>query len=640
MKKYLLLFTSCLFFIALSLKTREITPLIPRKAFFGNAQQLAVTISPDGKYLAYLARIRPEDETSPLTIWIQEITTSQKKPLITSHSKSIWLYYWAPDSSRILYLEDTDGDENWQLYGIERETLHTINYTPFEKCQTRIIEINSEDPSTIAIALNKDDPQLHDIYILNLHTGTLRLTCKNPGNISHWALDKNLRVRAALKETVDGGKELLITTDTKGTIWKTVRTYNAEDSQNGCSLLCYSSKKNCLYLLESKGYNTTRLVSFSLRTKEITIIMQDPSYDITNAFMSSLTEEIEAITCEREKLEWQFIESGVYERLYKAVSRKYPGTIQIESSDATEKQFVVSVEKDVSPLCYYLYDDIKNSVIELCKARPCLKENALCPTEPISLESRDGLMLYGYLTVPRGKKNAIPMVLLVHDGPWRRVRWRYNAITQWLANRGYAVLDINYRGSTGYGKKFMNAGNKEWGGAMQDDLLDAVAWAIKKGIADQSKIAIFGGSYGGYAALAGAAFTPDVFCCAIDLVGISNLISFLNSIPPYWNVYRAKLYNAIGNPDNEKAFLESRSPLFKADAIKIPILIAQGAQDPRVKQEESEQIIAVLKKRGIPHTYLLFNDEGHVFTNASNKLKLYATAEEFLSKFLGGRCEP
>ncbi|MBA2307177.1 S9 family peptidase [Candidatus Dependentiae bacterium] len=638
-KKYLIVGSVIVLLGFISLKTvPRFAPLLPREILFCNAHMVDISIAPCGTKIAYLASVHEDDPASPLTIWIQDLNSSEKKPLLRSLTRSIKQYQWA-SNGLILYLQDNDGDENWRLYGIDTVTEQSTCYTPFDNCKTCILETAGQDSSTIAITLNKRTSDLHDVYILNLQTGTLTLSCINPGAISQWVLDKQLRVRAAMRETLDGGKELLIKTGSGESGWKVVRTYSPEENHDNCSLIAYSSYQNCVYLLESKESNTIRLISFNLATEESTIIVQDPVYDITGAYFDLKTEEVHVGVCEREKPEWHILRSGIYERIYRAVSKKYPGTIEVLNCDRQGTRFIVSVEQDTCPMCYYLYNDTTYTVIELCKSWGDIPESALCPTKPISLESRDGLTLHGYLTLPQGKTRHVPLILFVHGGPWSRARWEYSAVIQWLANRGYGVLNINYRGSTGYGKELTNAGNKEWGGAMQDDLIDAATWSIHKGIADPKKIAIFGASYGGYAALVGATDTPNFFCCAIDVVGISNLVSFLHSIPPYWNIYRTKLYQKIGNPHTEKAFLESRSPLFKVDAIRIPLFIAQGACDPRVPKEESEQIVCALQRKGIPYTYLLFEDEGHVIVNAHNRLRLYAELEKFLAQTLGGVCE-
>ena len=640
-KKYSFLCVVGTALILLSLKmTLQSTPLVPRAVLFGNSSMISVSISPCGKKLAFIDRLHPNDETSPLTIWLQTLGSLKKKPLIISLTQSIRHYYWSSNGSKILYIQDTNGDENWRVYGVDIQTKEVVCYTPFDNCQAHIIELSDALPSTIALTLNKRDPRLHDLYTLNIDTGALTLVCINSGSISQWALDKQLRVRAALQETADGGKELLKAPLTPHSPWEVIRTYSPDDSPKSCALVAHSSHNDCLYLLESKGYNTTRLIAFNLTTKESSVVIQDPTYDLVHVYLDQATEEIQAVVYDKQKQEWHFLLPGIYERIYRAVSRSYTGNIEVLNSDAKGRYFIVSIERDTCPISYYLYDDSTRSLVEICRSRPDIQEKDLCPTQPIMVESRDGLSLHGYLTLPKGSKGPVPLVLMVHDGPWKRVHWGYNATTQWLTNRGYGVLTINYRGSTGYGKEFMNAGNREWGGAMQQDLVDAVTWAIEHGIADPKKIAIFGGSYGGYAALVGATDTPSLFCCAVDIAGMSNLVSLLRSIPPYWSVYRAQLYKAIGNPYTEEEFLKSRSPLFKVDALQIPLFIAQGAQDPRVAPAESEQIVESLKKKGIPHIYLLFEDEGHIVVNAHNRLVLYAAIEKFLAHTLGGLCEP
>ncbi len=351
--------------------------------------------------------------------------------------------------------------------------------------------------------------------------------------------------------------------------------------------------------------------------------------------MNKDTEEIESYYCNREKPSFAALQDGPCARILKTFT-PYKKIIYVANRDKYMKRWIICLSSDVSPETYYVYDDEEGSITELFKTCPEIDEKDLAPVHPFSFRSRDGLTIHGYFALPHGKKENVPLVLLVHGGPEDRDCWGYNPRVQWLLNRGYAVLRINYRGSSGYGKKFIKAAAREWGGKMHDDLIDGVNWAVEQGIANPQKVAIFGGSYGGYAALVGAAFTPDVFCCAVDVVGISNIVSCIKSIPPYWTAYLTRIYEMIGHPEKDEEFLKSRSPLFKVDAIKIPLFIAQGGQDPRVKKEESEQIVAELKKRRIPHEYLLFPEEGHGFSNADNRLLFYQKAEKFLACHLGG----
>ena len=614
----------------------ERKPLIPRTVLFGNPQRANVRISPDGMYLSYLAPLVQNDETSKLNIWIRSLDKPDDRPLTQVTDRSIAGYFWSNDSSELLYIRDTHGDENYRLYGTTVETGETTCYTPFDNVQVRGIPHGNEETSVILLGINKDDPAVHDVYALDLKTKELTLICKNPGRILQWVADKTLQLRAALSLKGNGTNEILYRKD-DASPWRVVRTYDLEDSANNCFIHGFSAQHTLLYLSDTQGTNTARIIALNPDTEECTIIAEDPEYDISGAFINDQTEEVEAIVCNREKPSLTCLKDGVYERILKACPSDK--TVSLLDHDHARRQYIIAFSSDRTPGIYYLYNDTTGTVTELFKARPDLDEEALVPLNPIQFISRDGLTIHGYLTLPYPEARQVPLVLLVHGGPELRDSWGYQGQVQWLANRGYAVLQINYRGSLGYGKKFLKAGYREWGGKMQDDLTDGVTWAIDQGIADPNKVVIFGGSYGGYAALCGATFTPDLFCCAVDIVGVSNLISFLKSYPPYWNVFLARRYITLGHPEEDEEFLKSRSPLFKVDAIKIPLLIAQGGHDPRVKQAESEQIVAELIKRNIPHEYLLFPDEGHGFSNADNRLLFFKKAEEFLAQHAGGRCE-
>jgi dipeptidyl aminopeptidase/acylaminoacyl peptidase len=369
------------------------------------------------------------------------------------------------------------------------------------------------------------------------------------------------------------------------------------------------------------------------------VIAADPQYDVSGALVHPDTYEIQAVSFTKDRTEWTVLDKSI-SKDFKGISKLARGDFGVSSRDDADRTWLVTFTTDNGPVTYWAWDRKAGKGIKLFSARPELEKYTLSTMEPISFTARDGLIVHGYLTLPPDAKlKNLPLVLNVHGGPWYRDSWGYDGEAQWLANRGYAVLQVNFRGSTGYGKDFLNAGDREWGGKMHNDLVDAIDWAIKKGIADPKKVAIYGGSYGGYAALVGAAFTPDLFCCAVDIVGPSNLITFLNSVPPYWATLQATFHKRIGHPENDAEFLKSRSPLFKVDQIRIPMLIAQGANDPRVKQAESEQVVEAMKQKGINVEYMLFPDEGHGFAKPENRLKFYGAAEKFLAQYLGGRYE-
>ena len=632
----------CLLFIPLVLlaldgsRTNR-TPVIPRKVLFGNPEKVMPCISPNRRLIAYLAPLDKNDEKAALNVWVKSLDNDDDRALTSYTDRSINRIFWSHDSSLILFLKDTDGDENWKLYGLQLHNKEITCYTPFNKVQTRIEDYKVyTNPSIILIGLNKDDPRNHDLYTLDLKANKLTLICKNPGGVHTWMVDRNLTIRAAMQDTKKGERRVIVK---KGETWQPIRTYSFDESQHNCFSIGYSDKNDAVYMLEPKDFNTARLVAINCKTGAAKILAQHAGCDITGVYMHPDTDDIEAASYEDEKKGWIVLDqNSLCAKVLKAFEGQ--GNVHIESHDDKRTQWIVRIERDTFPSVYYIYDVKRKTITELFKTRPDVPQGALAPMEPIAYVSRDGLTIHGYITYPlRLPHKRLPLVLFVHGGPNARDSWGFDGRIQWLANRGYAVLQVNYRGSVGYGKAFITACNKEWGGKMHDDLIDGVNWAVKQGIADPKKIAIFGGSYGGYAALCGAAFTPDVFCCAVDCVGISNLITYMKSIPPYWEVWRAHINQQIGNPETEEEFLKSRSPLFKAHNIKIPLLIAHGAHDPRVNQAESEQIVATLKKHGIPHEYLLFPDEGHGFRNVHNRMKFYQVAEAFLARYLGGRCE-
>ena len=612
-------------------------PLIPRTVLFGNPEKCSVQISGDGKYLSYLAPLDGSRTEGALNIWIRTLGQHDDQPITQVTERSIEAYSWSNDSKQLLYISDNKGDENWLLYGIDLQTRETTCYTPFENVQTRFVYHDNKETSTLLLGLNKDNPASHDIYTLDLTTKELTLIAKDPGNVTQWIADKNLQLRAAKQLT--GETAQLLYREDNDAEWEVFHTYDFEDASSSW-ISCISQKHNCLYIRETKDSNTARFLSYDLSTKQFNVIAHNKKYDLGSIYIHPDDEIPLAIRHNEDKPRWEFLAPSIYERIITTFTKKYTAEIYLASCDKELRRWIVYLGGDTYGGTYYLYNDDTQEIEELFKAKPDLDDTALAPMEPITFTSRDGLTLHGYLTCPLYKKRSqLPLVLVVHGGPWLRDSWGYNSYAQWLANRGYAVLQVNFRGSSGYGKKFLHAGDKQWGAKMHDDLIDGVNWTIEQGIADPKKVAIFGGSYGGYAALCGAAFTPDIFCCAIDIVGITNLLTWLEAMPPYWDKYKADTYQKVGNPETEAEMLKERSPLFKAGQIKIPMLIAQGAHDPRVKQAESEQIVEALEKNGIEHTYMLFEDEGHGFMKAENRLKFFTEAEKFLANHLGGRSE-
>jgi dipeptidyl aminopeptidase/acylaminoacyl peptidase len=610
--------------------------LIPRKVLFGNPQRTQPRICPDGQRLAYIA---PLDGV--LNVWVGPVGSDAGggafEPVTRDTDRGIRLYFWAEDGRHLVYLQDKGGNEDWQLYAVDPATKETRDLTPFENVQARPLEKNKHFPDELLVELNRRDPQLHDVHRLNLATGDLKLVAENPGNVAGWVADVDMQVRAALSAYPDGGFGLLVR-KTEEDDWHELLRWGPEDSLNS-GPVGFSEDGARMFLKDSREANAARLVRLDLLTEEVEILAEDPDYDVSGVLVHPDTREVQAAAFTRARTEWIVLDEAVRED-FAAIAKLHPGDFAVVSRDRADENWLVVFTADDGPASYYAYDRDEKQGTHLFDDRSDLKEYTLAPMEPVSFEARDGLKIYGYLTVPPalGREN-LPMVLNVHGGPWARDLWGYDPEAQWLANRGYACLQVNYRGSTGYGKRLLNAGNREWGAKMHDDLVAAVGWAVEEGIADPERVAIYGGSYGGYAALVGATFTPDLFRCAVDIVGPSNLITLIKSIPPYWKPLIAVFHERVGNPETEEEFLESRSPLFRVDQIKVPMLIAQGANDPRVKQAESEQIVAAMEEKGIDHEYILFPDEGHGFAKPENRLKFYAAAERFLAKHLGGRSQ-
>jgi len=606
--------------------------LIPREVLFGNPVKAAPTVSPDGKLLAYLA---PVDDV--LNVWVRTVGAEDDRAITKDDNRGIRIYFWAQDSKHIMYLQDVGGNENWRLYGVNLETDKIKDFTPFDDVQVRITAWSKHFPNELLIAMNKENPKVHNVYNLDLTSGELELVAKNPGNIIGWLTDRNFKVRGAMVARADGGFDLMMR-ENERTDWKKLVAWNLENSLNS-GPVSFSKDGRYIYLKDSRGVNAGRLVKMEIATQNIEVIAEDPQYDISGVMIHPDTYEVQAVSFYKARNEWIVLDESI-KGDFEAIAKLDQGDFFVYNRDNADDTWLVAFTKDNGPVPFYAFDRKRQKGIFLFDHQPDLNNYALAPMEPISFTSRDGLTIHGYITYPAGKNRTnLSMVLNVHGGPWGRDGWGYHPEAQWLANRGYACLQVNFRGSTGYGKEFLNAGNKEWGGKMHDDLVDAVNWAVEEGITDPKKVAIFGWSYGGYAALVGATFTPNLFCCAVDGVGISNLITWIKTVPPYWTTLLAMLHKRVGNPDTEEEFLKSRSPLFRVDEIRIPILIAQGANDPRVKQAESEQIIEAMKKKGLEYEYMLFPDEGHGFAKPENRLRFYAAAEKFLAKHLGGRYE-
>jgi dipeptidyl aminopeptidase/acylaminoacyl peptidase len=611
--------------------------LIPRSVLFGNPERTSPRISHDGSRLGWIA---PKDGV--LNVWVAPIDESDgvdwaaARAVTDDTDRGIRTFGWAWDGRHLLYVQDVGGDENWRLYDVDLVTGERRDLTPFEKIHAQIIGSSKRRPTEVLVGMNADNPQLHDVYRLDLETGNLVKEIENPG-YAGWVADEDLVVRCALAPLPDGSLDVLVR-DSASADWRTLLTIPAEDVTSS-DVVSFSGDGRSLLMISAAGADTGRLTRVDLATGAATVLAEDPEADVTGAVLDPDTRDPQIVMILKDRMTYVVLDPSVEDDL-KAIRGLHPGDPMFLGRDEADQTWLVGFNVDAGSLTFYMYDRASKSGRLLFEARPALSSYTLAAMEPFSFTARDGLEIHGYVTFPPGQgRSSLPAVLDVHGGPQVRDSWGYNPEAQWFANRGYLCVQVNYRGSTGYGKAFVAAGDREWGGKMHDDLIDAVSYVTGQGWADPSRVAIYGGSYGGYAALVGAAFTPDVFRCAVDIVGPSNLKTLLETIPPYWAPMIAQLYRRVGNPETDAEFLWSRSPLSRARDIRIPLLIAQGANDPRVKQAESEQIVAALTEAGIEHEYLLFPDEGHGFAKPENRIRFYTAAERFLARYLGGRYE-
>jgi acetyl esterase/lipase len=610
--------------------------LIPRQVLFGNPERISPRISPDGATLAWIA---PREGV--LNVWTAPVGPAGVSwgaaQVVTADSdRGIRVFTWAHDGRHLLYLQDAGGDENWRLYDVDLPTMHRRDLTPYPGVQAQIIATEKNRPDEILVGLNRDNPQLHDVYRLMLATGELVKETENPGFIS-WVADAELNVAAGAAAQPDGSIVIMVPRGAGG-VWQPLIAFAAEDALTS-GPVSMSQDGSAMLVMSSVGANTGQLVRVDLASGAAEVLAGDHRADIAAVRLHPGTREPQLVGFLRDRLEYRAIDPAVEADLA-AIGALHQGDPDIGDGDDSDAVWLVGFTNDTGPIPYFLYDRSRREGHFLFEHQPELSRYELAPMEPLSYTARDGLEIHGYVTFPPGAGRAgLPMVLNVHGGPWVRDTWGFSPEAQWLANRGYVCMQVNYRGSTGYGKAFVNAGDREWGGKMQDDLVDAVAFAVGQGWADPARVAIYGGSYGGYAALAGAAFTPDLFCCAVDIVGPSNLKTLIETIPPYWAPMISMFHQRVGDPEADAEFLWSRSPLSRVASIRTPLLIAQGANDPRVKQAESEQIVAALQEAGIDHEYLLYPDEGHGFAKPENRLHFYAAAERFLARHLGGRVQ-
>ncbi|MFN0134034.1 MAG: S9 family peptidase [Phycisphaerales bacterium] len=625
------------------------TAVIPRSLLFGNPQKAQGRISPDGRRIAFTAPVN-----GVMNVWVGPADDiSKAKPVTSDAKRGIRQYFWAYTSQHILYLQDKGGDENWRAYSTDVASNTTTDLTPLDGVAARVQGVSRKFPDEILVALNDANPQFHQIYRVNIRSGQRTLVQANSAYAS-FVTDEDYAVRLAARFTPDGGLEFLKADSNSAEGFRPWQTVPNEDTLT-TQPLGLDATGTTLYMQDSRGRDTSALIAIDLANDKTRLLAEDPRADFDEAMIHPTTNAIQAAAFNYDRTRWVVLDKSVQPDL-DYLKKLADGEMRVTSRSLDDSRWTIAYIMDNGPVRTYLYNrppaggEGKRSATLLYTNIPALESQPLTNMHPVVIKSRDGLNLVSYLSLPTWADRdanavpdaALPMVLVVHGGPWARDEWGYNPEHQWLANRGYAVLSVNFRGSTGLGKSFTNAGNREWAGKMHDDLLDAVDWAVQRKIADPKKVAIYGGSYGGYSTLVGLTFTPEVFACGVDIVGPSNLVTLLSTIPPYWAPLVAQFTTRVGDHRTEegKAFLMSRSPLSRVDQIKKPLLIGQGANDPRVKQAEADQIVAAMQAKNIPVTYLLYPDEGHGFARPENRMSFYAVAEAFLAQHLGGRVEP
>lgn len=602
---------------------------IPLEDFFKNPEKTYFQISPDGKYFSYTAPYE-----NRMNIFVQKIGSKKATRLTSETDRSISGYFWA-NKDRILYLKDNGGDENFALYGVDKNGKNLKCLTCFENVRTQILDELQDIPDEVIIGMNKRNPQVFDPYRLNIVTGEMTMLAENPGNIQGWMTDHDGKLRAAFA-IVDGVNVQIQYRDNEDEEFRPVLTTNFKESVEPAF---FDFENKHVYATSNLGRDKSAVVLFDIANgKEIEVLYENDDYDVSSVNYSRKRKVVTAASFTSWKRERHFFD-GETEKLFARINKELGDyEIGITGYNDDEDMFIIRTYSDRSLGSYYLYDQEKDVLEKIHEVSPWIDENEMAKVYPIKYTARDGLLIHGYLTLPNGltmeTAKDLPVVINVHGGPWARDNWGFNPEIQFLANRGYAVLQMNFRGSTGYGREFWEKSFGQWGLSMQNDITDGVYWLINKGIADKDKVAIYGGSYGGYATLQGIVVTPTLYAAAVDYVGVSNLFTFMKTIPPYWEPLLDMMYEMVGNPEENKAQFEATSPALNADKIMTPLFVAQGANDPRVNIDESDQIVKALEERGIDVEYMVKDDEGHGFRNEENRFDFYRAMEKFLSEHI------
>jgi len=568
-----------------------------------------------------------------MNVHVQKIGEESEIQVTSATERDIAGFMWA-GNERIAYVRDKGGNENYHLFVVDINGENPKELTPFEGVRIDLVDELEDEDDFMLIGMNKRDPRVFDVYRINVADGDMQMIAENPGNVVGWQTDNDGVLRIAI--TSDGVNTSVLYREKEADPFKTVLTTSFRDTLNP---LFFTFDNKYIYASSNLGRDKQAIVKYDVaNAKELDMIYQNPDVDVSSLLRSKKRKVITGTMFVTDKRHYRFFDEE-RENLQKILEEKLPGyEVVVTSMSKDETKVLVRTFSDRTLGAFYYYDIETGEFRKLVEVSPWLDERHMADMKPIQYESRDGMTIHGYLTLPRGvEPKNLPVVVNPHGGPWARDSWGFNSEVQFLANRGYAVFQMNFRGSTGYGRKFWESSFKEWGKSMQDDITDGVKWLIDQGIADPARIGIYGASYGGYAVLAGLAFTPDIYACGVDYVGVSNIFNLLETIPPYWEPVREMFYAMIGDPEKDRELLTAASPLFHADQIKAPLFVAQGANDPRVKKAESDQIVNALKERGIDVPYMVKEDEGHGFRNEENRFDFYGAMEKFLGRHLGGR---
>jgi dipeptidyl aminopeptidase/acylaminoacyl peptidase len=600
----------------------ELAPVIAMEDFFKDPEKASYRISPNGQMIIFRA-----PHMGRMNVFVQKLGDTTATPVTHETERSIYSSFWESDD-RIIYTKDIGGNENMHVLSVKPDGSGLTDHTPFDKTRAEVVDILEERPDELLIQHNQRNPQVFDVYLLNTATNEMVMVAENPGNIIGWVTDHDGKIRVAV--TSDGVNTSLLYRENEKEKFKNVITTSFKES---LTPVLFTFDNNNLYCLSNLGRDKSALVEFDPRTaKEVKVIYENPDVDITGIDFSKLRKVLTVAYYETDKFKKHFLDSES-EQIDNKIKTQIPSyQFNVNNKSKDETKLLVSVTSDRYFGGYYLYDVKSGDFSKLADFKPWLKEQEMAEMKPVSYKSRDGLTIQGYLTLPKGvKAEKLPVIVNPHGGPWARDSWGFNPEIQFLANRGYAVFQMNFRGSTGYGRKFWESSFKQWGRTMQNDITDGVKWLINEGIADSSRIAIYGGSYGGYATLAGITLTPELFCCAVDYVGVANMFTFMKTIPPYWEPMRQMFYEMVGDPIKDSLMLAEVSPVFHADRMKCPLFVAQGANDPRVNVNESNQMVEALKNRGINVEYMVKDNEGHGFYNQENQFDFYRAMEKFLA---------